>query len=178
VILQLKDELAQFHLNSVSLLIAGLDDSGPHIYLVEDDNIKCYDTYGYAAIGSGAFHARSQFINSNHSPADPAQTALYTVYLAKKRAEAAPGVGEHTDDRYIYALGQTVNFREEIMEVLRTSYAAAEAETLRQNVTTYAAVRERIDAIINPPPEATPAAQAPPQPIPTAVGVVQGNSAG
>ena len=42
----------------IELLVVGIDSSGAHLYLVSDEETaRCFDSIGYAAIGSGLPHA-------------------------------------------------------------------------------------------------------------------------
>jgi hypothetical protein len=94
---QISRDLINFDVPYVAVLIVGIDTKGPHIYVVDDGNVSCNDVIGFAAIGIGARHAESQFMLAGHSWQSPqAETALLT-YVAKKRAEVAPGVGGGTE---------------------------------------------------------------------------------
>ena len=91
----------------VSLLIAGVDSSGGHIYLVTDPGTSsCYDAVGFCAIGSGEHHAELAFIRSNFSESFTLRKALFLAYRGKRDAETAPGVGgQFTDLAYVDAQG-------------------------------------------------------------------------
>ena len=96
--------LAEFDLG-VELLVAGVDDDGAHIYSVNNPGRvdRQHDVIGYAAIGSGAIHAIPALIGFHHSPDDGFKSTVFRVYAAKRRAEAAPGVGDETDVAVITA---------------------------------------------------------------------------
>lgn len=80
------------------LIIAGIDDSGAHIYLVRDPGIaECHDYVGFAAIGSGSRHAEAAFMTGAYSRTTSFARAALQAYVAKKRSEVAPGVGSVTD---------------------------------------------------------------------------------
>ena len=87
----------------VGLLIAGVDSSGGHVYLVSDPgSSSCYDAVGFCAIGSGERHAELTFIRSNFSESFSLRRALFLSYRAKRDAETAPGVGGNfTDLAYV-----------------------------------------------------------------------------
>jgi len=90
-------EIRTYSLDS-SLIITGTDNSGAHIYLVSDPGTSlCCDLVGFAAIGFGDWHAESQFMVAKYVSSWPFEKALRLLYLAKKRAETAPGVGTDTD---------------------------------------------------------------------------------
>ncbi|MBI2914074.1 MAG: hypothetical protein HYY03_09150 [Chloroflexi bacterium] len=83
---------------SAEVIVAGIDDLGASIYVIRDPG----DTYprnvtGFAAIGIGDQHAESVFTSAQYTRNRDWAEAQTVVYQAKKRAEAAPGVGEHTD---------------------------------------------------------------------------------
>jgi hypothetical protein len=94
----------------VETILTGIDEDGglrrPHIYSVikstRGDVVTCCDSVGFAAIGSGARHAESQFMMAGHTPFSELPETLFLTYLAKKRSEVAPGVGEGTD---MFAIG-------------------------------------------------------------------------
>ena len=80
------------------LLVAGMDDSGPHLYLVGANGINSYEGLGYMAIGIGATLATvslASYKQGCHSwtIAD----AIYRVYAAKRVSQSTNLVGEHTD---------------------------------------------------------------------------------
>lgn len=89
----------------IETIITGVDnDSGfpaPHIYSITksagNDLKACCDSLGFAAIGSGARHAESQFMLAGHSRHSYSPETLLLTYLAKKRSEVAPGVGKGTN---------------------------------------------------------------------------------
>jgi hypothetical protein len=92
-------------------IITGVDTT-PHIYRitksVNGNDVTCCDSIGFAAIGSGARHAESQFMLSGHNPHSDRDETLLLTYLAKKRSEIAPGVGKGTDMFVIGPLPGTV----------------------------------------------------------------------
>jgi hypothetical protein len=98
---RLADNLHAYRAPAMETIIVGEDRRGQHIFVCENVNsegdVHCYDTMGFAAIGSGGFHASSQFMLAGHGPSKPLSDTLFLAYLAKKRAQAAPGVGDETD---------------------------------------------------------------------------------
>jgi len=82
----------------IEIIIAGVDDSGAHIYGVSDPGvINCYDGLFYHAIGSGTSHALLDIIGNEHDKHRNIRETVYIVYEAKKQAELAQGVGEATE---------------------------------------------------------------------------------
>ncbi len=105
---QLAAELRAYRVPVIAALIIGMDQIGnspvsnAHIYKFEnwngrDGTISCEDAVGFAAIGSGGVHAESQLMRAAYGPSRDEPTAILLTYLAKKRGEAAPGVGAQTD---------------------------------------------------------------------------------
>jgi 20S proteasome alpha/beta subunit len=81
-----------------SAIIAGIDERGPHLFLVQDPGVVVqYDYDGWLAIGSGAEHADLLFISEKYHPNCTLDEAFLLTYLAKKRADITPGVGVDTD---------------------------------------------------------------------------------
>jgi 20S proteasome alpha/beta subunit len=89
----------------VQLIIAGMDTAGPHIYGVgrRDDYGRelpyedCHDANGFFAVGSGDWQFRSMFMSHSYNSEWGFWEALFLLYSAKKKAEAAAGVGRVTD---------------------------------------------------------------------------------
>jgi hypothetical protein len=94
---QLMKELVNFEVPSVEAIFAGVDEHGSHIYTVENDAVRCHDSVGFAAIGIGYWHANLQLMLASHNNESPMEDSLLLTYVAKRRAEVAPGVGEGTD---------------------------------------------------------------------------------
>ena len=103
---RLARDMIQYRLPTMAVIIAGID-GGAHIYVIHngqigDNDIGCYDAMGFAAIGIGARHANAHFLSTGHKFDSLAHEALLATYVAKKRAEVAPGVGPTTD---MYVIG-------------------------------------------------------------------------
>lgn len=82
----------------VSILIAGVDESGGHIYRIDNPGrVESYDTIGHCAIGSGDLHAVSTFIGNDYDPNLDVDHVVAMTYEAKRKSEKAQGVGEETD---------------------------------------------------------------------------------
>jgi hypothetical protein len=94
---QLATEMQNFTTPAVEAIFAGIDSSGTHIYVANNERVTCRDFAGFAAIGVGAWHANSQLMFAGHTKWKPFPETLFLVYNAKKRAEVAPGVGSATD---------------------------------------------------------------------------------
>ncbi len=102
----------QYNLD-LSIIVAGVDTSGPHIYRIDDPGrIESFDSIGHCSVGSGELHAISTFIANDYDPNLDLDHVVAMVYDAKKRAEKAQGVGEETD-LYIICNGGTVKLTDE-----------------------------------------------------------------
>lgn len=104
---RLEREMKAFPVPEFGALVVGGDLCGiggapaVHIYKVigygGEATISCEDSLGFAAIGSGSYQALSEFMRLRHGPSQTAEGSLFAAYMAKKRGQAAPGVGEETD---------------------------------------------------------------------------------
>lgn len=117
------DQIARFQLADVATIFAGIDISTgnvePHIYCVKCSygqvSIECFDSVGYAAIGSGAFHVESYFMFSKFTRHFSMPKTLALCYFAKRRSEIAPSVGKETD---MFLIGPTLGFNRNLEDVL------------------------------------------------------------
>jgi hypothetical protein len=127
LVVKLATELINFRPPDVAAIIAGLDSTGPHIYVAQNSDVTCQDGVGFASIGAGHWHANSQFMFAGHTRQTPAPETLLTIYSAKRRAEVAPGVGrEGTDMFFIPALGEYAPIGSHVLVELETIYKAAQ----------------------------------------------------
>jgi len=97
-------------------IIAGVDESGAHIFLIDKNGQVIWrDRAGFATIGIGSWHAESQFLFEKHSPSKSYPDTIFLTYVAKQRAEVAPGVGKDTDLCVISLKGSYVELSEELI---------------------------------------------------------------
>ena len=83
----------------VEVLIVGVDASGAHLYQITDPGVAtCFDSIGYAAIGSGLPHAEGFLTEADYSAQISLNRAIWLAYVAKRRSERAPGVGSRFTD--------------------------------------------------------------------------------
>jgi 20S proteasome alpha/beta subunit len=109
-------------------IFAGLDETGAHIYTVNEHGFQCQDSIAFAAIGYGARHAESQFMLAKHSRNAPARETILLTYIAKKRSEIAPGVGRETDMFWISAREGFNWIHQANIEKLQSIYETLEQE--------------------------------------------------
>lgn len=84
--------------SGAAAIIAGIDVTGAHIYVVCDPGIAVpYDTEGFAVIGLGDELARPQFMLARYNRRWNPFDAALLVFSAKRRAEMVSSVGNQTD---------------------------------------------------------------------------------
>jgi len=118
---RLTTELVNFGIDGVSVIFGGIDSTGPHLYLATNADIGCCDGIGFIAIGSGSYHARSQMLFAGHTASASLSRGMASLYMAKRRAEVAPGVGDETDSAILLTLGQLTTINDEAMVTLRSA---------------------------------------------------------
>jgi hypothetical protein len=124
---QLIAEMFDFALPDVSAIVAGRDSTGGHLWLIDRGSFHnleavCRDDVGYIAIGIGYHHAQSQMLFARHTRFKSFAETLFLTYLAKKRAEVAPGVGSDTDMYVIHGTNQIKKFDADTIENLEAIY--------------------------------------------------------
>jgi 20S proteasome alpha/beta subunit len=146
-------KLVDYEVPYTGTLIAGNDCEGTHIYRVEDGELSSLSTVGFGAIGKGSRHAESQFMLARHSWDAALADTLLLTYVAKRRAQIAPGVGEATDLCAVIGLGGYTDIRREIIDALEREYTtivkseAAAMSKARSNITQFLGKLERANAL-------------------------------
>ena len=106
----------------ITVLVAGVDDSGAHIYTIGNPGSSaCFDRIGYHAIGSGHRHAVLKLVSFGQHQSIPLKQTIFNVFCAKKVAELAPGVGQATTMKVVSREG-TKNIEQNDLELLVPSY--------------------------------------------------------
>lgn len=101
VAMSLDDQVQRMEFG-VTLIVAGVDQSGAHIFCVSDPGISTsYDRIGYHAIGSGMTHAILSLVASGQHRSKSINETAFNVFRAKRQAELAPGVGNSLELRII-----------------------------------------------------------------------------
>jgi hypothetical protein len=108
---EITNQLFNFGINVVEFLVAGVDNTGSHIFRVHYNGmvggswLEWCDKLGHREVGIGALHASTYLsIEGQYSGLGVAET-IYNVFCAKKIAELAPGVGSSTDLAIIFENG-------------------------------------------------------------------------
>ncbi len=96
------DNKVQHSQFGVTLVIAGVDQGGAHIFGISDPGISTsYDRIGYHAIGSGQSHAILSLVAAGQHWSKSINETAFNVFRAKRQAELAPGVGQSVELRII-----------------------------------------------------------------------------
>lgn len=136
-----KDEIE----SNLSILLAGVDANGAHIYSVKGADFARHDPLGYATIGSGSLSAQLTFTRNRYDTGCSVDDALMTVVEAKKRAEEAQGVGTKMD--IVIIRKDSVDFvKGDDVEPLRELQKDIEAAELKERRKTIE--QKNIDEII------------------------------
>ena len=89
------DDQVQHAAFGVTLIVAGVDQEGAHIFGVSDPGVSTsYDRIGYHAIGSGMSHAFLSLVAVGQQCSKSINETAYNVFRAKRHSEVAPGVGQ------------------------------------------------------------------------------------
>jgi hypothetical protein len=99
-------ERLRTHELGVQVIIAGVDEQGPHIFAVgtrdafgrESAYPVCRDGAGFFAVGSGDWLFNSHFMDHGFDYEWDLWSTLFLLYSAKKKAERAAGVGSANTD--------------------------------------------------------------------------------
>jgi 20S proteasome alpha/beta subunit len=99
----LTSQMQNYRGDDVEALVVGSDNDIAQIYAVESNGVvNCFDDVGFAAIGIGAWHAKSRLMQFGYTNMARFAPALAAVLAAKKSAEIAPGIGSNTDIHLIF----------------------------------------------------------------------------
>jgi hypothetical protein len=103
---RLTDQLQSYDGPSTEAIIAGTDGNSLQIWVVDEESkVSNHSDIGFAAIGIGAWHAKSTLMAARFTNNLPFAAVLAFAYAAKKRAQIAPGVGNETDIHLITKQG-------------------------------------------------------------------------
>ncbi len=118
-------ELIGKMLPRMGTIITGVDNTGAHIFTIDNGMISCHDAAGFAAIGAGWYHASSHLMFSRHGKNGTLSRSLLLTYTSKKRAEVAPGVGVETDMFAVRGLGNFFVIGDHVIQAFQKRYDKA-----------------------------------------------------
>jgi 20S proteasome alpha/beta subunit len=128
----ISEQLQNFIGPEVEAIVAGVSDDGiANLYEVDNfGTARCFNDAGFAAIGIGAWHARSRLMQMKYINGFSYSPALAAIYRSKKAAEVAPGVGKTTDIILIVKSGpELLHFSmTQKLEEMYNEYSAAQKE--------------------------------------------------
>jgi hypothetical protein len=97
LVFDLNEKIRKYDIG-LTLLLIGMDEQGGHIVQIANPGIwRSYDNLGFLCLGMGDRHADNVFAWYKYQSAIPLNDAIYISFEAKKKAEAAGGVGQSTD---------------------------------------------------------------------------------
>jgi 20S proteasome alpha/beta subunit len=119
---RISDQLQSYRGEDAEALVVGIAGGEARLYGVDSDGrARCYDDVGFAAIGIGAWHAKSALMQAGYRNTSNFAPALAATFAAKKVAETAPGVGSHTDINIVLK-DQIVRLPDSVDEKLQEIY--------------------------------------------------------
>jgi len=81
----LTEQMQAYRGEEIDALVVGSERGAVAIYAVDTKGmISCHDDVGFAAIGSGSWHAKSRLMQFGHVNSNTFATALTVTYAAKK----------------------------------------------------------------------------------------------
>ena len=120
MVFNLNERIREYNVG-LALLLVGIDDQKGHIINISNPGIwRNLDNLGFLCLGMGERHADNVFAWYQYTLSVPLNDAVYISFEAKKKAEAAGGVGQATDMMIIDDNGiqivekETINKLEEI----------------------------------------------------------------
>lgn len=95
---RISDQLQSYRGEDTEAIVVGSDGADVRLFVVESNgSVNSVDDVGFAAIGIGAFHAKSRLMQGGYASNQILAPAIAAAYAAKRAADIAPGVGRKTD---------------------------------------------------------------------------------
>lgn len=130
----LSAEMINFTMPTIETIIAGVDNSGAHLWSALDGEVWCQDQVGFAAVGVGQNHANSQLMMAKFTKWMEHADGAFLTFLAKKRSEIAPGVGTETD---MFMIGPDPGTAQIILPSVISKFGAIYARLQRRESTAF-----------------------------------------
>ncbi len=149
---QMTENLQKRRRTGDETIIAGIDPNGSaHIYVVREPGISIQqDIVGFAAVGMGEWHAKSQFMLAAYTKYWLFDRAVWLVYMAKRKAEVAPGVGKATDMFFIEASGAVQYILGDAFKKLVDTYTMFDVMAGANNEWAYGQIHDYITSLASP----------------------------
>lgn len=131
LVLRLQEQLQSHHYD-VEAMVVGVNDRVAGMYRIDEFGvITNHADIGFLSIGVGGIHSSAQFMYQPYTHHQNYFEAVYATFVAKKRAEVAPGVGPGTDVFRINANG-VATFPAEIVHHLDRMYQGERVRSARR----------------------------------------------
>lgn len=140
--------IQNYDIGDMQTIIMGADQKGPRLFHIDKwGNIRCDDLTAFSAIGIGEWHATSHLMLAKYSKNTTFQSALLQIYLAKRKAEAAPGIGRTTDIFFISEDGIST-LRSGVQDILKACVDEMEARIAPLTEEAEISFRTQVDAFL------------------------------
>jgi hypothetical protein len=142
----LTTQLQGYTAEECEALVVGSNGKQVELYQVDNRGmVRRLDDVGFAAIGIGAWHAKSRLMQVGYHSKQMFNEALAAVYAAKKNGEIAPGVGTETDITLILD-AHVGGLRDDFMNTLQRMYAKYDTARRAMGESFVAELREALAA--------------------------------
>lgn len=146
---QVMSDMASLRPN-IDVVVAGVDLSGAHVYSIDRFGvIRCHDAAGFSCIGSGGRLASAQFMTAKHTRWNNFPETQLLAYIAKRRAETAPGVGAATDLAAVMGLGGFTWVHPDLQKGFGAIFEAMEQSFKSIADNAYGSVRQSFEQELN-----------------------------
>lgn len=152
---KIADDLMEFAFPDVQFIVCGWDPSGMHLWQIRNAAMRCRDSLGYAAIGSGATQSVAHFLAELHTRKKPFLETLYRTFVAKKRAEIVSGVGSATDMFIAYGANKAEMLNREMVIDLEREHRSRQRRRQNSDAKFYKQLKRYEDEIGQKPAENT-----------------------
>lgn len=140
--------IQNYDIGDMQTIIMGSDQKGPRLFHIDKwGNIRCDDLTAFSAIGIGEWHATSHLMLAKYSKNTTFQSALLQIYLAKRKAEVAPGIGRTTDIFFISEDGITT-LRSGVQDILQVCVDELEAKIAPLTAEAETSFQTKVDAFL------------------------------
>ncbi len=97
LMMDLADKMQAAHFDAEAMVV-GVDGDVAGLFRIDPYGVVTDHFHiGFLSIGIGGIHSSAQFMNEPYLHSRNYYSSLYSTFVAKKRAEVAPGVGKVTD---------------------------------------------------------------------------------
>lgn len=121
LLIDLSNKMQEFRID-VEAIVVGCEENLTGLFRIDEwGTVTNHADIGFVSIGIGGIHSSAQFMLEPYTHSNAYYPALVSTFLAKKRAEVAPGVGTATDMFVVTRAGVT-KIPDEVVSALERSY--------------------------------------------------------